>query len=509
MTRYLPGLGVFATGLFVASALYFAWHQAIWIDETTQLSGLSLDPGTLLSWLAGRIDPGFGVPPDRMPPGSYLLGWFWSRIFGLTEMSMRVFGLVAVLAAVPALWGAGRLAAGPKGGAFVLAFTLLGPGMIIWAVEIRAYPLFFTAAAWSVYAMARLLSEPAGQEPPRLWAGFACAAVAAAYLHFFGVVMAANLFLVLFLDRLWRGQGWGYVVAWGLACLVAMGGLWPFIDAARALSAGSPAVPDSASALGASVRLGARLVLHPAHLIWPVIAGLTALGVAALAALALFGAVRRAGHDAPLPRHVAALVLTVLGGTILPLGLLSTRFHGFEATAPHYNIWMLPVLAFGLAAGLDRFPRAGAGAAILALTGQIAGSAVLLKEAALFSHGPGEWVAEIIETDTAVIVLHEASGTWAHVYFPLVYLGGEQLRQGLQADDGTIREITPGGLMPWPSAGADLAAASAVYNVGARFLDTEALARIARDRAECARLLGTAKGERYCAFVAARIERVR
>ncbi|WP_150122029.1 hypothetical protein, partial [Sulfitobacter sp. HI0129] len=93
-----PALLALATcALFVAMAGLFALRQSIWIDETTQLSGLALDFRTQLAWLAGSSDVNLGVPPDRMPPLSYWLGGLWTEVFGLTEGSMRWFGIVTVL----------------------------------------------------------------------------------------------------------------------------------------------------------------------------------------------------------------------------------------------------------------------------------------------------------------------------------------------------------------------------------------------------------------------------
>ena len=91
------------------------------MDETTQLSGIALGPVEVVRWLSGNHRDRFaGIPGDRMPPISYWLQWLWSRLFGLSELSMRMIAVfaMAIAAAVitraaarawgsPARWIAG------------------------------------------------------------------------------------------------------------------------------------------------------------------------------------------------------------------------------------------------------------------------------------------------------------------------------------------------------------------------------------------------------------------
>ena len=88
--------------LFAAAAIAFARHQAIWIDETTQLFGLTLPFGQQLDWLSGAVQIASGVPPDRAAPMSYWLGGIWAALYGLGEMQMRLVGILCMLAGAPA-----------------------------------------------------------------------------------------------------------------------------------------------------------------------------------------------------------------------------------------------------------------------------------------------------------------------------------------------------------------------------------------------------------------------
>src|SRR5262249_38280768 len=81
----------------------FARMQNIWLDEATQLSGITLNCWEMLRWLAGADQDRLGVPGDRMPPLSYLLDWLWLHLCGPSEIGFRLFHSAFVIAGVAAL----------------------------------------------------------------------------------------------------------------------------------------------------------------------------------------------------------------------------------------------------------------------------------------------------------------------------------------------------------------------------------------------------------------------
>src|SRR5947209_20316039 len=83
----------------VAGAWAFLPSQVIWVDEATQLAGLTLDPVHVVRWLARAETQDFGQFPDRMPPVSYWLGWGWGRAFGTDPASLRWLGVACVATA--------------------------------------------------------------------------------------------------------------------------------------------------------------------------------------------------------------------------------------------------------------------------------------------------------------------------------------------------------------------------------------------------------------------------
>lgn len=78
----------------VGSAAMVLPHRSIWVDESTQMSGLAGDPIQLTQWLMGGAKYNTHLQDDRMPPLSYWVGWVWSRTFGLGERQMRWFSVV-------------------------------------------------------------------------------------------------------------------------------------------------------------------------------------------------------------------------------------------------------------------------------------------------------------------------------------------------------------------------------------------------------------------------------
>ena len=151
-SRYAPRelAALFACVLLaIMVPAFFMPHQSLWVDETTQLSGLTLGPSEVTAWLAGTDPHRFGVPPDRSPPMSYWIGWGWSRVFGLTEASMRWLGVVLVAFATMLVFDAGRRAWGCAAALTAGLLFALSPNVVVNAVEIRSYPLFLLAVSYT------------------------------------------------------------------------------------------------------------------------------------------------------------------------------------------------------------------------------------------------------------------------------------------------------------------------------------------------------------------------
>ncbi|MBU3029979.1 glycosyltransferase family 39 protein [Paracoccus marinaquae] len=445
MTRGLTSAGILA--LFVAAAIAFARVQSIWIDETTQLSGLALPPGQQLSWLLGRDNPIPGVPPDRMPPLSYWLGSLWAGLFGLGESSMRLFGITMLAAGAPAIYLAGRMLGGARGGALAVPFALaaiyLAPGTLVLAGEIRAYPLFLAFGAWAVWAYVGALTRPGTG-----WlVALALFSLLAAYTHFFGVVMAALLWLSLLIARWLQGEAILPVLVGGVVTALLCLGLAPFVLAAMQVGEGSAdaAGPGLADLIRDLARLAFRLQLHGVHLSHPLLAGTALLGVAGLLVLSLAAGFRSRSDD---PARVGLFLLLPAVLAFVMLGLLKLTVGSFDVLAPQYNSWIIPLVVLALSIPLTlpgMRPIAVAFAALL-IGANLVADWTLLRNAVAYTHGPGEWVAEAIGSPEDTVVIHDASSNWGTSYFPVYYLTGGKATQILRQEGQPDRQILVDGI---------------------------------------------------------------
>ncbi|MCF3973238.1 glycosyltransferase family 39 protein [Paracoccus salsus] len=448
MTRLAAASGAIVL-LFVAIAFSFARVQSVWIDETTQLSGLGLGFKEQLMWLLGQVNPVPGVPPDRMPPISYWLGSGWAALFGLNEMSMRVFGIVALACGAPAIVLSAQEMAGrgdaAKMALFALCGVLLTPTILTQAGEIRAYPVFLSLSAWAALAYVKAVRDRGGA-----WLfGLAVFSVLAAYTHFFGVVMAFSMWASLLMCRLSMGGRVVPVLAGGIASAVAMLGLVPFVLAALGVSSDVGDAPGLSDLLRDLARLAFRMQLHGVHLSSQLIAAAMLAATGGLMLMALHAVLLRSGSDARPIHPGFFVILPVLLGFGLQ-ALVKLAVASFDALAPHYSIWMVPLVALFLALPLSLSPwrRLASALALVIVASNLIADVILLRHATAYTHGPGEWVSEFIENPADTVVIHDANANWGSVYFPVHYLTGGAVTQILRSPDTPDRLVLPDGLSP-------------------------------------------------------------
>ena len=426
---------------FVAAALFLP-SQVLWVDETTQLSGLTLSPPEVASWLAGERPDRFPVPPDRSPPLSYWMGWAWAALFGLSEDSLRFFGACCLAAAAGLIGAAARAAFGARAGWFAGLWFALSCNAIVWGVEIRSYPLFLLTSAAAAWALCRYAVD---ERERSTWAWVAGGAlVLGAYTHFFGAVLAgAGSVALLATDAARRRRPW-VAVGVGVAVGMLSAGLLPFIF----VSFGIPDAAVERASIGGVARLIARVAASPsqcAHL--PVLGA--GLGTALILALLGFAALRR--RTAWIP--VVVTLVAGIGVTVAAAFFVRS----FDALRPAYSAWALPFAAVLVSAGLSAaapMKRLAMAAAAVALVAQAAGAAHLILNGAGYSHGPAGVVADVLRSSLSggrrVAVIHDAGSRGGHVYFPIVYtFGGSVTQLDVDADRRELGEVPEGERIAW------------------------------------------------------------
>jgi glycosyltransferase involved in cell wall biosynthesis len=415
LLRFMALIVVMA--LFLWPATEFLNKQSYFVDEVTQLSGLTLGPVKVTRWLAGHEAHRFGVPPDRMPPVSYWAGWLWSAGFDLSEGAMRWLGVLCVGIALILVFEASRRAWGLRAAFAAGLMMALSPNTIENAVEIRAYPLFMLFSAGALFCLAGLFANGSDGHGRRL-AGMGIWSLLAMYTHFFGLLLAGSVFTAAAIMRWWRRERLAPVITVGVVVMIAALGLWPFVSAAVAKSGAD--VRAEGFGVGALVRFAYRgLFGHPAMSTSIIVTAAAALGFVALSIISLWP--KRRGSAA------AYAMLLTLGAGMVVAGIASLIVSTFESVNPSYNLWRIPAFALLLGSALAVRPtvlRSVAAVAAIVLIGASAyGAWQLVKHGDSFAHGPHRQITAVIDDldPRDVAIVHDGGFEWGKVYFPIHY----------------------------------------------------------------------------------------
>ncbi|MFT3731225.1 MAG: hypothetical protein QM780_07350 [Hyphomicrobium sp.] len=430
-----PLFAIFAIIGFVAFgflSFHFLKLQNIWIDESTQLSGMTLPPHELLAWLSG-VDLGrFGVPGDRMPPISYLVDHVGYLAFGNPATNMRILHWVITLMGLAVLTIAVRRSFGRGAALFALAMLVLSPKLIEASVEIRAYPLFFTEVCIMIALFLDLYADWNATSGKKLFGFFACGLVTI-YTHFFGLVALSAMTAALGLRYLNNPSAIvRIVVGYGIVGLLFLG-ILPFASGAVAMSQG-PVIAEPRSLLAVATYFP-RVLAASVNMVSPLSAILFFAGWLTLAIIAVASPLMRDGRQALRAPAVGLLIALIAGLAATVLAYFVTD--RFEPLKPSYSIWALPMLAVIAAAGVAElnFPAAwtrwfrDAGIAST-LAGAALASVVFFQDGRMFVHGPQKALDRMIdEAGPSTAVVYEQGAEWAWGYFPLRYTRGTTLAQ--------------------------------------------------------------------------------
>ncbi|HEV8339217.1 MAG TPA: glycosyltransferase family 39 protein, partial [bacterium] len=138
---------------------------------------------------------------DTHPPLHYALLHLWMRLFGSSEVAVRLPSVLASLGVVALTWRLARNIAGETAAAVAAAFIALSPFQIMSAQEARMYPfltLFGLAASFALWSLA----DGAEGKGSRLWIFYAAAMALALYTHHFAfLLLVAHGVYVVLVDR--------------------------------------------------------------------------------------------------------------------------------------------------------------------------------------------------------------------------------------------------------------------------------------------------------------------
>ena len=422
-----------AAAVCATSAALFLPQQEIWIDETTQITGLAMGPAGVVGWLMAPTSADTPIPGDRMPPLSYWLGQAWAALFGPTETSLRAMGVVCVAVAAGLTFAAAGRAFGPAAGWAAGLLFALSPNVAYTGVEIRAYPLFLLTSAGALHAAVPLLER--GVRRPRETVALAVWLIAGFFVHFFAVVLAGAILTALAADALSARRRPRLVLVPTAGLAVAAAGLVPFLFGAVEMSdeLDNPGNRDRAGEL---LQLAARTLGHPAQKAVPGAAELSLFAAAVLGLTGLAAAGRR--------RRVWRLLVLALAAGAAATAAATFAADRFQAARPQYSLWMLPMLFTVLSAGTTvptaRVRRMARAAAAVLLAGQAVGSAVMWTHGDHFVRCPQRRLIAMIDSlggpDRVAVVLDE-SDEYRSLFFPLYLHYGRALRVWVPAGTDT------------------------------------------------------------------------
>src|SRR5579871_2148875 len=482
-----PIIAVLITALFIEFYI-FARSQDIWLDESTQLSGITLKFWEMLQWLGGAGPDSLGVPGDRMPPVSYVLDWLWLHLYGPSEIGFRLFHSAFVIAGISCLAIVAWRELGRTATVVSLGFLVLSPKLIQTGVEIRAYPIFFAITCAQTAVFIRLVASQTKPDS-KLLTAFAAICLVAIYTHFYGIVSSCAFFLALGISYFRFPAALAKIAA--AFAIVAIGSLAliPFVSAAAKVPLFVPATATGIVIRGNPIAQYLTYLLKlagdPANMVSTAASILFFGGTAALLVATIFAALIRARNGSQKP--LDWLIAVVLFGVFATIA--ASLFVGtFDVLKASYSVWLLVPISVlvGIGAtsatGFRSWDVAGRTVATVALlVGAAISTYLFFDHASLFVHGPNRFIGALYDKAAAPkAIIYEAGAAWGWSYIPLQYSHHGQVVQYRVSDDG-------GGLVRSAPRGTeatvrDMEATVAPYKV---LLLTDIRLRTFRDLRQC------------------------
>lgn len=177
-----------------------SWHPSFWTDEAATLSAIRRDFPDLVSML-GSVDAVHGA--------YYFLMFGWSRIFGFSEMALRLPSVLAVAGAAFVVVELGKKLAGVQYGVVASVLFLLMPRTQYVATDGRSYALTVLGAVLATYVLVSTRKSPTKAK----WVLYAAIGFVTVSLSFYCIFLLFAHVLTLLWDNRLRSQWRAMVLA--------------------------------------------------------------------------------------------------------------------------------------------------------------------------------------------------------------------------------------------------------------------------------------------------------
>ncbi|CCQ34444.1 dolichol-phosphate mannosyltransferase protein [Halorhabdus tiamatea SARL4B] len=185
----LAGIVLVAFGL----RAYAIGAESLWYDEV-YTARVVLDRG-----IRNIV---FVLPTEDVhPPLYYAILWVWTRVTGVSAVSIRALSLLASVASIPFVYAIARRLYDRRVGLFSALLFTLSPFYVYYAQEARMYAVMTFLTVWASYAMLGWLDGAPGWWRSE-W-GYGIATVILVYTHAFGILIpfAQTVYVLAFVDR--------------------------------------------------------------------------------------------------------------------------------------------------------------------------------------------------------------------------------------------------------------------------------------------------------------------
>lgn len=259
--------------------------------RVTALGAQELRGDEAFSYLFTRLPLGEIIPElldqgDPHPPLHYLALAAWTRLAGVSELSLRYLSALAGTLLLPVLAVLGRRMAGPRAGLLAAGLAAVAPGLIWLSQDVRnqyTFVMLFAALATLVLVH----PVPSGRRRVGYWVLYVLLAGLTVYHHYYGIfaLLSHGLYLWAAPGRRRDLAGWA---AAGVAVVVLLGP-WLLASSGNLLGAGQlsdPSQPDLArhlTAVGRELLVGRMLPERLGR--WLALSGVLIVGVGGVALL--------------------------------------------------------------------------------------------------------------------------------------------------------------------------------------------------------------------------------
>lgn len=177
-----------------------SWRPSFWTDEAATLSAVRRSFPDLVAML-GNIDAVHGA--------YYFIMFGWTRIFGFSEVSVRLPSLLAVAVSALLMVEIGRKVANLHVGFLAAAFLVLLPRVQYAATDGRSYALTLLGAVAATYVLVSIRENPRRIK----WAAYSVVGVVSVSLSFYCVLLLLAHAVSLLWDRVLRKEWGGMLTA--------------------------------------------------------------------------------------------------------------------------------------------------------------------------------------------------------------------------------------------------------------------------------------------------------